>query len=110
MRDIYVTIEAPDSPTIITIEAPASPIVVTIPQGAPGARGNSVLNGTIPPASNIGTNGDFYVDTVARFFYGPKVGGTWPAGFALGSTGPAPESPLLNFSLSQNSQYIPIFN
>jgi Collagen triple helix repeat (20 copies) len=64
------------------------------PQGPPGTNGNTVLNGTGAPASTVGNDGDFYVDTAADVLYGPKANGTWPAtGTGLvgspGSTGPA---------------------
>lgn len=65
--------------------------------GATGANGNTVLNGTGGPASSLGNNGDFYLDTAADVLYGPKAGGTWPtpgtslvgSAGAAGSTGPA---------------------
>jgi hypothetical protein len=53
-----------------------------------------VLNGTGAPASTLGSDGDFYIDTAADVLYGPKAGGAWPAtGTSLvgnpGATGPA---------------------
>jgi hypothetical protein len=51
--------------------------------GAPGAAGNAVLNGVVPPAAGDGVNGDFWLDTVTHLFYGPKAGGAWPAGALL---------------------------
>lgn len=64
------------------------------PQGSAGADGNTVLNGTGAPASTIGNDGDFYIDTTADVLYGPKAGGTWPTpGVSLvgnpGATGAA---------------------
>jgi hypothetical protein len=64
--------------------------------GPPGANGNTVLNGTGAPASTVGVDGDFYIDTAADVLYGPKAGGTWPAAGvsltgapgATGATGP----------------------
>jgi Collagen triple helix repeat (20 copies) len=50
----------------------------TGPQGAPGANGNTVWNGTTPPPSTTGVNGDFYLDTATNCLYGPMVGGAWP--------------------------------
>jgi hypothetical protein len=60
---------------------------VTLPSG------NSLLNGSGAPASALGSNGDFYIDTTAEEIYGPKASGAWPAGVSLvgptGATGPA---------------------
>ena len=42
------------------------------------------------PSASVGADGDVYIDTLARMFYGPKAGGAWPSGINLaGSTGPA---------------------
>lgn len=52
------------------------------PQGLPGTNGtngNTILNGTGVPASSLGNNGDFYLDTASEILYGPKAGGAWPA-------------------------------
>jgi hypothetical protein len=58
--------------------------------GATGAAGNTILSGTAAPGNELGTNGDFYLDTVASKIYGPKAAGTWPAGVSLiGATGAA---------------------
>lgn len=68
------------------------------PQGAAGTNGidgRTILNGTTPPGSGVGANGDFYLDTAAWGLYGPKAGGVWPTPVALrgpqgdpGDTGP----------------------
>ncbi len=34
-------------------------------------------NGTGDPADGTGSNGDYYLDTAARAWWGPKAGGTW---------------------------------
>ena len=46
--------------------------------GAPGTPGTKTIWGTIPPASNIGSDGDSYIDSNARLIYGPKTAGAWP--------------------------------
>lgn len=62
---------------------------VTGPTGAVGAvgptgvRGNTVLGGNGAPASSVGIDGDWYIDTAARRMYGPKSGGAWGGSFAL---------------------------
>jgi hypothetical protein len=62
------------------------------PQGPAGTDGSAVLNGTGAPASSLGHDGDFYLDTAANVLYGPKAAGAWPlTGASLlgpaGSTG-----------------------
>lgn len=48
-------------------------------QGQAGPQGSGVLSGNATPTSNIGSNGDFYLDTSNEGLYGPKAGGAWPA-------------------------------
>ena len=65
--------------------------------GLSGASGKTVLNGTIDPAAAVGTDGDFYYNTSAKTFFGPKAAGAWPvtgtllvgAAGAIGTMGPA---------------------
>jgi len=64
--------------------------------GAAGTNGKTVLNGTSNPVAGTGTDGDFYINTITKTFFGPKASGAWPTGTALvgstgstGSTGPA---------------------
>lgn len=74
--------------------APADPamgdyVLVEGPQGAPGSK---ILSGTGAPASGIGVNGDYYIDTTsgAVQIYGPKASGAWPgAGVSLMTGGGA---------------------
>lgn len=61
----------------------------TLPGATPGADGKTILYGTAAPTTE-GVDGDFYIRTSTNFIYGPKVGGTWPAGVSLvGPQGPA---------------------
>lgn len=54
-------------------------------QRAPG-----VLNGTQPPAANIGIPGDFFIDTTTSNLYGPKTKAGWGRPTSLkGPAGPA---------------------
>jgi len=56
--------------------------------GTNGTNGKTWLNGTVAPASTLGVVGDFYLDTVASVFYGPKTSTGWGAGVNLrGATG-----------------------
>lgn len=64
------------------------PAVVISPTGVQGPRGNATLTGTGTPASAVGVDGDYYIDTTSYpasvTLYGPKAAGTWPgSGVAL---------------------------
>jgi hypothetical protein len=57
--------------------------------GSAGADGKTILSGSGAPLIGTGTNGDFYLDTTNKNFYGPKSGGTWSDNFSLvGPQGP----------------------
>jgi len=60
------------------LQGPAGPQGLAGPQGPAGANGHTILNGTGAPASGLGNDGDFYIDTAADVLYGPKSSGTWP--------------------------------
>jgi len=71
-------------------------------QGNAGVDGKSILNGTVDPTTQ-GLDGDFYINTATKYFFGPKAAGTWPAGtYMLGTTlvsvGTAPPTSPLNGS------------
>jgi hypothetical protein len=40
---------------------------------------NTILNGVTPPKTSDGIDGDFYIDTKAMLFYGPKAKSRWPS-------------------------------
>jgi hypothetical protein len=68
---------------------PQGPAGATGSQGAPGDDGLSVLSGASDPATTVGVNGDFYINTATSKIFGPKVAGNWPTGVSLiGPTGP----------------------
>ena len=67
-------------------------------QGPAGPAGATILSGAVPPASNIGIAGDYYIDTATHFIYGPAshhclplpCATQWGKGTSLtGPTGPA---------------------
>jgi len=60
--------------------APAQPVVQ-------GVVVNTIHSGATAPGPSLGIDGDYYYDTVAKFWYGPKASGSWPAGFSI--IGPA---------------------
>ena len=70
--------------------------------GTNGTNGNTVLNGTGVPSNSLGVNGDFYINTANNQIYGPKAGGTWPAGVSLvgptGAQGPTGNSAIFQLS------------
>lgn len=47
--------------------------------GGNGTSGNTILNGNVAPSSNMGSNGDFYLNTSTNTLYGPKASGNWPS-------------------------------
>ena len=63
------------------------------PVGTPGANGldgNTVLYGASDPPNTLGLDGNFYINTITHFMFGPKSGGLWPAGTSLvGPQGPS---------------------
>jgi hypothetical protein len=74
---------------------PAGATGATGATGAAGADGRTVLSGSGGPASELGADGDFFIDTTAWVIYGPKATGAWPGGASLvgptgatGATGP----------------------
>lgn len=63
---------------------PGSYVSMAGTQGTPGTagtNGNTILNGSGAPASGLGNNGDFYIDTTNSRLYGPKASGAWPGTF-----------------------------
>lgn len=57
--------------------------------GSAGTNGKTILGGIGAPAQALGTNGDWYIDTQNKMFYGPKANAAWPTGFSIvGPTGP----------------------
>ena len=52
--------------------------------GAAGTNGTGVLSGSGAPASDLGVDGDFYIDTAGLEIYGPKLDGSWGTGAAFG--------------------------
>lgn len=55
--------------------------------GVPGADGKTWHNGSGSPSGGVGVDGDFYLDTTADAYYGPKTSGAW--GSATSLIGPA---------------------
>ncbi|MGO4883081.1 MAG: beta strand repeat-containing protein [Bryobacteraceae bacterium] len=47
------------------------------PTGIP--PGSAIWYGAGAPASSVGSDGDYYLDTVAYCLYGPKAAGVWPS-------------------------------
>jgi hypothetical protein len=53
-----------------------------------GGAGSTVLNGSGVPSSELGSNGDFYINTINYDIYGPKSSGAWGSAISLvGPTG-----------------------
>jgi hypothetical protein len=61
----------------------------TGPSGQPGLNGKTILSGIVNPNSEVGADGDFYLNTETKTFFGPKSAGIWPSGFSIvGPAGP----------------------
>jgi hypothetical protein len=45
--------------------------------------GNTILSGIIDPDNTIGSNGDFYINSVSSSIFGPKDNGSWPTGIQM---------------------------
>ena len=59
------------------------------PAGPAGSDGKTWHNGTGVPGAGLGVDGDFYLDTTANTYYGPKTAGAWGSATAIvGSAGP----------------------
>lgn len=52
-------------------------------QGIPGLDGKTVRSGNGVPASNLGIDGDFYINLLTYDIYGPKTGGAWGSATSL---------------------------
>ena len=58
------------------------------PAGTNGKDGSVIYKGTTIPATTLGVNGDFYLNTTTSLLYGPKTAAGWGIGFSLkGATG-----------------------
>lgn len=62
---------------------PRGPRGSTGPQGVEGDDGKTILNGESDPASEIGVDGDFYLNTVTCDIFGPKSDGLWGDGVSI---------------------------
>lgn len=88
------TVPGPTGPTgVSNVTGPTGvtgPAGATGPTGITGSRGATLLAGEGAPLSNYGLDGDWYIDTAAADFYGPKAGGSWgtPTIDLLAITGP----------------------
>ena len=71
---------------------------------------NTIRNGIGLPASTLGSDGDFYVNTATMVIYGPK-NGTWPtSGFFLGSTGTGSSSGIASAAVNSSGHLIITLN
>ena len=48
-------------------------------RGLPGKDGSKIYAGQGNPPANTGREGDYYIDTEAKIFYGPKTNTGWPS-------------------------------
>ena len=85
MNDFSITQDIDTTGDVVILQD-AEILIISPDQGPPGARGNSVLNGTGDPTSAVGVDGDFYINTSTNKMFGPKTNGIWPPGEDI--TGP----------------------
>jgi hypothetical protein len=64
--------------TIAILTTSTSAISVNAAGRTAASIPNTILNGKGVPASTVGINGDFYIDTRSLLIYGPKAKGKWP--------------------------------
>lgn len=64
------------------------PAITALCKGEPG---NTILHGTVSPSGLVGRDGDYYIDTAAGVFYGPKTLGVWGPGVVLNNSSLAPD-------------------
>lgn len=66
--------------------------------GDRGTDGKTILSGSGAPTSDLGDEGDFYLDVSGSILYGPKTFGAWGSGVSLnGTSGPSSGSDTLLF-------------
>jgi len=72
--------------TVTVNEVDPTQVYVQFP-GIAGPAGAALLSGSGLPSNTLGQDGDNYINTVTRDFYGPKTAGAWPLvpSFNLGS-------------------------
>lgn len=56
--------------------------------GADGSDGNTWVSGTGVPSNALGVNGDWYLDTEASAYWGPKAAGSWSGSGPVSLVGP----------------------
>jgi hypothetical protein len=104
--DVEITTDTDDEVTVVTdfevevIQVPEQgPPGLQGPSGLPGADGEdgtTILYGNVDPIPAIGVPGDWYINTVTHYLFGPKASdNTWPPGISLiGPQGPRGNSVL----------------
>lgn len=82
---------SPGSSATVTNSGTSSAAVINfgIPAGVAGTNGvdgKTILATSGAPSSGTGANGDIAYDATTQTIYGPKSGGSWPAGVVLKGT------------------------
>jgi hypothetical protein len=76
--------------------------------GIQGPRGKGVLHGSGVPSNSLGTDGEFYIDTVLNRMYGPKTNGQWTTSVNLGGTYVHMQGvPSSTWVINHNLEYYP---
>jgi hypothetical protein len=105
--EVEVLIEQQQGPPgpASSVPGPVGPPGPQGPAGTPGLPGNQIYYGTTNPTPEIGINGDSYINKTSNFLFGPKAGGSWPAGVSL--VGPQGAQGIQGIQGPQGIQGIP---
>ncbi len=56
---------------------------ITGPTGPTGAAGSTILSGQVDPIAGTGVDGDFFLNYLTSYLFGPKASGAWPTGILI---------------------------
>ena len=66
-----------DMGTTQFLSVPYAEFAKTSGDGPPGTNGNTILSGNASPSLTDGVDGDFFLNTMNYYMYGPKLLGVW---------------------------------
>lgn len=79
--DQGVGIQGPVGPPGASIQGPQGDPGIQGIQGIPGVPGSVIISGSGFPSNAVGVDGDYFLDQVQAYLYGPKAGGVWSGTF-----------------------------
>jgi hypothetical protein len=75
--NLNVNVNQDPQRNIVEVNAETTEVEIAL-QGIQGSRGYGWISGEGEPTAEDGRIGDFYIDTVANTFWGPKSADGWP--------------------------------